>query len=426
MMQLLSSLRGKILLNEEDLQSLKTYIQKKYPDASPRDRAAVLADAVHRVLDGKMPLFPQTARLRIRRRLMEEAVARKRFVIDAGDVFWVSLNEDVPKVQRIDALWLWLAREQGIDLPRGELQLIVDSLVEKIVAENISDFEGLLPSLAPPAISGGLPENSNQAAIGQGAEAGVAVVAAPSSAMADSPSASTVKTDKELQKARRLNEPSREKRGWMPAAAACLILLLISLSVLFRSTPFGAETVPGSEAFPAGSVETTSRLMSPTSNDRHDKNTTGNELPPSLRYRSVREDALRQWLNQRNSLLAEEPYFSVILQTAKAYDIHPLFLFAITGQEQAFVPRTDTDARKIANNPFNVYKSWRKYNTRIQDSAEIAAVTIVSLSKNRPEGADPVAWINTRYSEDERWYIGVNSLFSMLVREVGEKEEVQL
>jgi len=142
-------------------------------------------------------------------------------------------------------------------------------------------------------------------------------------------------------------------------------------------------------------------------------------LPDELKYVEIDKRKLQEWLNEKNSMLADEPYFSAILDTAKEYDINPLFMFAITGQEQSFVPRSNRNAEKIANNPFNVYHSWQKYNTDIYDTARIAARTIINLSKGRPAAVHPVYWINTRggsggYAEDTNWWIGVTRIFEVL------------
>ncbi len=139
-----------------------------------------------------------------------------------------------------------------------------------------------------------------------------------------------------------------------------------------------------------------------------------NELPPSLQFEQIEEKKLREWLNGRNSLLADEPYFSTIIEIANEFNIHPLLLFAITGQEQGFVSRDNKNAMKIANNPFNVYHSWEDFNTTILESSQIAARTIVNLSKDRPEDADPIQWINRKYAEDENWWIGVSAIFKQL------------
>lgn len=140
-------------------------------------------------------------------------------------------------------------------------------------------------------------------------------------------------------------------------------------------------------------------------------------LPYYIRYHEIRTGRLKDFLAKRNSLLAEEPYFSAILGTAKKYNLNPLILFAITGQEQNFVPKSEKYASKIANNPFNVFHSWKEYNTNIKDSSEIAARTIINLSENRPDTTDPFLWIGKKYAEDTHWGYGVRDIFKELEQE---------
>jgi hypothetical protein len=142
-------------------------------------------------------------------------------------------------------------------------------------------------------------------------------------------------------------------------------------------------------------------------------------LPNELRYTKVNETKLQKFLKEKNSLLTDEPYFSTITTVAKDFDIHPLLLFAILGQEQGFIPRDNAYALNIVNNPFNVFGSWKDYNTNIKDSTEIAARSIYHLSADRPSGEDPIKWINLRggeggYAEDETWWIGVKDVFERL------------
>jgi hypothetical protein len=54
------------------------------------------------------------------------------------------------------------------------------------------------------------------------------------------------------------------------------------------------------------------------------------------------------------------------------------------------VPKENKQAKKIANNPFNVHHSWQAYNTGIADSAHIASKTILSISRTRPEDTHPI------------------------------------
>ncbi len=141
-----------------------------------------------------------------------------------------------------------------------------------------------------------------------------------------------------------------------------------------------------------------------------------NVLPDELKYTNIDTGKLKAYLNKRNSLLADEPYFSTIIDTSEKYDLNVALMFAITGQEQSFVPKSSPNAYKIANNPYNVFHSWYEYNTNIGDSVNIACKTVINLSKGRPEGANPIAWINTRggeggYAEDTNWWIGVSKIF---------------
>lgn len=137
-------------------------------------------------------------------------------------------------------------------------------------------------------------------------------------------------------------------------------------------------------------------------------------MPERLKYTDIDVAALKTYLNNRESLLVEEPYFGAIIDSAREYDIHPLLLFAITGQEQGFVPKTGKDAALIANNPFNVGHSWMEYNTDIRNSAGIASRLIVKLAKSRPEGHEPFAWFNKTYAEDPKWSDGVRKIFNKL------------
>lgn len=141
-------------------------------------------------------------------------------------------------------------------------------------------------------------------------------------------------------------------------------------------------------------------------------------LHAELKYEKVDEGKLKKWLDKKNSKLAEEPYFTAILQTSKKYDIHPLLMFAIVGQEQSFVPKTGAAAAKIANNPFNVYGSWEVYNTNIYDSSSLAADTIIKSSRNRPVYMNSIRWINRKYAEDPNWWNGVSKLFAQMKKDI--------
>lgn len=135
-------------------------------------------------------------------------------------------------------------------------------------------------------------------------------------------------------------------------------------------------------------------------------------LPDSYQYKVISENALKAYLETRSSLLMNEPYFTSIINVARDFNINPVLLFAITGQEQGFVPTNQDSATQIANNPYNVFCSWQDYNTDIIDSSQIACRTIISLSKDKPDNVDTLVWINRKYSADQNWNNGVRTLYN--------------
>lgn len=137
-------------------------------------------------------------------------------------------------------------------------------------------------------------------------------------------------------------------------------------------------------------------------------------LPDYLKYKEINKEGLQNYLTERNSLLSSEPYFTTIIDCSKQFNINPILLFSIAGHEQAFVPMDNTYAEKIANNPYNVFQSWKKYNKNIEDSSKIVCRTIINLLKDKPEKEDPFKWINRKYAEDKNWWKGVRSIFYML------------
>jgi hypothetical protein len=144
-----------------------------------------------------------------------------------------------------------------------------------------------------------------------------------------------------------------------------------------------------------------------------------NTMSSQFRAKNIDESSLKNYLQNRNSILAEEPYFSTIINMAMSYDINPLFLFAITGQEQSFVPTSSSNYSKIANNPFNVHGSWKNYNTSIDDSANIVCKTLINLSKNKPSNYDTIEWINRKYATDTSWASNVSNILNMLEKIAG-------
>jgi hypothetical protein len=143
-------------------------------------------------------------------------------------------------------------------------------------------------------------------------------------------------------------------------------------------------------------------------------------IPPSLSYVPMNVTAMKAWLDQRKSALADEFILTMIDRAAKSEHVDPYLLIAITGQEQSFVPRSGNYADQILRNPWNVFGCWcegKGAQLTTEQSATIAAQTIVKLSQNRPSGVDPIAWLNDPlnpngvYAEHRGWYVGVSRFY---------------
>ncbi|MCE3203488.1 M23 family metallopeptidase [Paenibacillus sonchi] len=139
-----------------------------------------------------------------------------------------------------------------------------------------------------------------------------------------------------------------------------------------------------------------------------------------LTYRALNISVLIQWLNDRDSALANADVLRLIDQAAKSQNIDPYLLIAITGAEQSFVPRSNPSAEKIIRNPWNVFGNWkvgRGSMLTIGEAARIAAKTIVKLSKEKPSTVDAIEWLSSRnnpngyYAADPNWWRNVSSIY---------------
>ncbi|HZG76851.1 MAG TPA: hypothetical protein VEZ72_13450 [Paenibacillus sp.] len=202
---------------------------------------------------------------------------------------------------------------------------------------------------------------------------------------------------------------SRRRNG--AAAAACLLLLAgaLGLPSAFGSelpAPRSARSEPAPEAAPAREAAAAPAPAAAASES------------VDYRYEPIDEERLKSYLRGRDSMLADDPYFRAIVGAAERHDVHPLLLFAITGQEQGFVPASHEHAERIASNPFNVYGSWENYRTDIGDAASLAAKLVAKRLAGRPEGVDPIQWINRKYAEDPNWWKGVSWFFEDMERQI--------
>ncbi|MFZ5592185.1 MAG: hypothetical protein ACOY81_10315 [Bacillota bacterium] len=139
-------------------------------------------------------------------------------------------------------------------------------------------------------------------------------------------------------------------------------------------------------------------------------------ISPCLKAGALRCGSVIAWLSAKSSLQAEQKYLDILEAAGKKYNINPLLLLAITGQEQSFVPSHWPNAEQMLKNPWNVYGSWQDYAPGYERAAMIAARTVNCLSSGCPPGMNPIRWINNRYAEDTGWWKGVSIFFDQLLK----------
>ncbi|NEW05767.1 hypothetical protein GK047_07010 [Paenibacillus sp. SYP-B3998] len=319
---------NKSIIDDVAMIKIKQYIERKHPEFTSSQKAALLANAVHRIIDQHLPDFEEKTKKTVRGELLTQLGSKERFTLMTTHIFETCKKLNLEESDK-NQLTLWTNQHQPANMEEGSA---------------VSQHE----------------ESSQERLWGL-------------------------------------------RFSWRLACVGSLILaLVLIISPQGEGGIFHQKQIGTEEAIPA---EPTIQLPASV-------------LPSEYTYRDLQTDKLKAWLQAKQSLLAEEPYFTAILTAAEESNIHPLLLFAITGQEQAYVPKDRKQAKQIANNPFNIYNSWKTYNTNITDSARIASKTILTISRNRPVEAHPIAWLNTKYAEDPNWWIGVTSIFEKMRKEI--------
>jgi hypothetical protein len=348
------------LLSPTDINVIRRYVHTKYAPLPGARRAEIVADAIRRTLQQRLPNIPDHLKNRLTDELIYRCLLNELRDVKPDDVIDLCAELDYDEADRgerlLDPILNW-ANERS----PGKWSL--EQLSSRLERRKVYGL-----ALVPP-----LPQSTGQ-----------------------------VTRDWSL---KRLKLAARHltRRMIVPSPAWIVLAIVIASAT---GVPILLNKLPDRQG-PIVSVSPPSVVKTP-------KIVFDIGMPERLKYTSIDVAALKKYLKSRDSLLAEEPYFGAIVKSAKDFDVHPLLLFAITGQEQGFVPKSNKNARLIANNPFNVGHSWMEYNTSIDKSASIAAGLIAELGLDRPEGHDPFSWFNKTYAEDPLWSDGVRKIFDQL------------
>lgn len=357
----LVKLKQKEIISSENISALRSYISKKHPNLSSHEASILLADSINKIIDSNLLEFNTEHRNKIRQIIISNSVHKSSFLITADEILYAYTDICADKEDYIKNLCVWINEAQKIEVTKEHLLDIIYE-IKKLDTEYLNkDIQ-----LEPEAIL------LHKEDIGE---------------ISNTP----------------VHKKARKK--YLGIAICGFFIAMFSLSIFLKDKkPEIIEIVDADEVI----VMETRDI---------------NELPLEFKYKNIEIEKLREWLNSRNSKLAEEPYLSAIINAAEEFDINPILMIAIVGQEQGFVPKSHEHADRIVNNPFNVYGSWVDYNTDIFDSSKIAAVTLVNLSKDRPSHIDPIQWINRKYAEDENWHKGVSKIFYTISEELVVSEE---
>ena len=143
-----------------------------------------------------------------------------------------------------------------------------------------------------------------------------------------------------------------------------------------------------------------------------------------IAFQEITPQFIINWLQRRDSALATMEFANACIKAGRRYNVNPLLLVAITGQEQSFCPAGSPAA--MLRNPWNTFGSWQNTDHPVEKSAMYAAECIARLSGGRPEGFHPVAWLNSTdnkggmYATDPNWWKGVSAFFRELRTDHGD------
>lgn len=385
MIEIIEELKENQILHGKSVTALRNYITQKYPHDSSDIITKIFADAVNKIIDNNIIHFDQTNRAQIKKDLFKQIAKKEIFTINAYEVFEACLHLDLQNDYPLECLTKWMNNNQSTKISTDKVRQLTFDLRVEVTPSEVSFVEiNAVPRVSLPRIQ--LPEIP------------------------------TIPIQSEASLLHNIGDLylgiSKELLHWFNRHSIKVIvsmLILVGLFVFIKG-PFLEKSDQKPDEVTAYTLST------PTSDAAYSSviETTTENSQNSLEYQEINVETLKHWLSEKNSLLAEDLYFNSIISAAKEFDVHPLLLFAITGQEQAFVPDSSKHAALIANNPFNVYGSWEDYNTTIGEASRIAAKTIVNLRKNCPENSDVIQWINRKYAEDPNWHIGVSKIFSQL------------
>jgi putative ABC transport system permease protein len=447
MQSIIEELKASSVLKKEEIEKIKLYIKKKYPDNSSKENAVILSKTIYGILDSNLDGINGEDKENIKKTIIQDTILKDKKDIFRFDIFnaciskleenpalktsitnWINKNQrnsvsqetinsyisNLHKVNNIeDSSYLLFADgfSSTVSLENKKVLKKVNKFGEKVctIKEMLQDFK-----------------LKNENIYYKEVVIALLILLIFSSSATNS---LIMRSDKIKVVANKINaveqisvlvdnKNSRVGEIYVPVDKKSNEGIKISVPVNKKSNKVEEVSVPVNNMKKEDGQASVTLI--PTTDASSKKVIVTNEmsyhpnLPNYFNYKNINKDKLLEFLNVKNSILAEEPYFSAIINVSQEFNLNPHILFAITGQEQSFVPKNRENAERIANNPFNVFHSWQEYNTDIYDSSRIVSRTIISLAKNKPTNIEIFDWINKKYADDDNWASGVRHMFEIL------------
>lgn len=432
------------ILNPFNIDKIRNYIATKYTNNNEKHKAIILADAVRKVVSYKLNAFGNYS-IVLTDQVIQEAIKKDIFTITGFDVFKTSLCLNILENEFIDALFSWLQQNQSTTIQKDQLIDIIIQLTHEDSNLNL-DFDSWIKSyekqihLQNSLIHNEIISVTDRRNIKKVVRYNdyIDKLIYFKNYIQILYKASTKSTITNLINAISTISRANFTRIGMPIMTAILIVVILILA--------GSTTLPYSYSYPSTNTSTNLKLyadLMKVSNNTlktqksmlvrkqntatrkvvnsksilvKDKSTNSksNTNQKHFRYEELNLEKLSIFLKEKGSILSQDKYLLILNEVAAKNNVDLLLLLAITGQEQGFVPSRGASARKIANNPFNVFGSWKRYNTNIKDSANIAARLISRRMRSKPANYHPIQWINKTYAQDDNWWKGVQKLYNLL------------
>lgn len=144
MSSILAELHDNSIITSDAVMRLKSYIAGRSPDVSVARRAVILADAMNKVIDSRLPKFEEMIYKKMKRLLLEHTANKPSFDITCSDVFQAVIELKESGDRFFDELNAWLSENLQRKLSREYLADVVLQSHELMVHKPEMDMQDMV------------------------------------------------------------------------------------------------------------------------------------------------------------------------------------------------------------------------------------------------------------------------------------------